>query len=610
MSRLLLTASYIRSLKASSPSLALIQRSPFRAQRSLRTIMTSNGDRNPSTNPVSSRDNSSVARGGRKRQNRRHPYRQNDNAKFSSNAASSSQQPPNGRRPPAATPSSTTRPRVRSTSPPAPKDTTGLTKFDELTKYNVHPTLLQTLTKDMKFEYMTPVQAATLPLLLSGRDVLAQAKTGTGKTVAFLLPVIQKMVHNTDRNRRTSLLVISPTRELALQIAEEAKELLQRFPGFRVCTAIGGTNMNTEASRLRAGCDILVVTPGRLQDHLTQEDGVVRGMMQSLQSLVLDECDRLLDMGFLRDLKNIISLLADKNATQRQGMLFSATIAPHVQKFASLVLADGYQFISTIPKGEAQTHERVPQDVTIVPEFSDVAAGAIGAIRQEMARVGKANFKAIVFAPTAALVDFYDDVLGTCRDLPPVCTLHSRMTQNKRTRITEEYRKASNGILCATDVVARGIDFPAVSNVFQVGLPMDRESYIHRLGRTARAGADGHGTLVLASHESFFPRNVLKGLALNQKPADLSARDDVLAFTKSMEPEQRKKVYQAWLGYYKDSRSKIGWSINDLVQQANTFALQGLGASEVPPLEKKVVGKMGLKNVPGLNVVSTVGREK
>lgn len=462
---------------------------------------------------------------------------------------------------------------------------------------------MKTIAEDMRFEYMTPVQAETLPLLLSGRDVLAQAKTGTGKTVAFLLPVIQKLVHNTDRNRRTSLLVISPTRELALQIAEEAKQLLQRFTQFRVCTAIGGTNMRTEASRIRAGCDILVATPGRLQDHLTQEDGVIRDMMQSLQSLVLDECDRLLDMGFLRDLKKIIGLLADKKTTQRQGMLFSATIAPHVQQFASLVLTDDYQFISTIPKGEAQTHERVPQHVVIVPEFSDVAAGAVGAIRQEMARVGKDEFKAIVFAPTAALVDFYADVLGGIRGLPPICALHSRMSQSKRTKVTDAFRTASNGILCATDVVARGIDFPAISNVFQVGLPMDRESYIHRLGRTARAGADGHGTLVLTSHEAFFPKNVLTGLTLNETPADLSARAEVIAFTKRMDAEQQTKVYQAWLGYYKDARVKMKWSINDLVQQANTFALKGLGAPGVPALQKKTVGKMGLKKVPGLNVV-------
>lgn len=569
--------------------------------------MASNGDRAPRPKPASStgNNNSPVARGGRKRQNRRHPYRPSDNATFGPTPASSSQQPSQPKRAPIQRAPAQPQKVEAAPAPPSapPADTTGLSRFDDLAQYQIHPTLLKTIAEDLKFEYMTPVQAATLPLLLSGRDVLAQAKTGTGKTVAFLLPVIQKLVHNTNPQRLPCLLVISPTRELALQIAEEAKQLLQRFPKFRVCTAIGGTNMRTETSRIRAGCDILVATPGRLQDHLTQEDGVIRGMMQSLQSLVLDECDRLLDMGFLRDLKKIISLLADKNTSQRQGMLFSATIAPHVQQFASLVLADGYQFISTIPKGEAQTHDRVPQHVTIVPEFSDVAAGAVGAIRQEMARIGKANFKAIVFAPTAALVDFYADVLEGFQDLPPVCALHSRMGQGKRTKVTEAFRTASNGILCATDVVARGIDFPAISNVFQVGLPMDRESYIHRLGRTARAGADGHGTLVLTSHESFFPRNVLKGLKLNETPADLSARGDVSAFTQRMEPEKQTKVYQAWLGYYKDARAKMNWTVDELVRQANEFALQGLGARGVPQLQKKVVGKMGLKNVRGLNVV-------
>ncbi|KAI3395631.1 hypothetical protein diail_1069 [Diaporthe ilicicola] len=560
--------------------------------------MASNGDRaGRTTKPASSVGNNSPAsRGGRSRQNRKHPYRPSDSAAFASNSTSSYRQTSQAQGAPI-------QPKKVDVAPAAPVDTTGLSRFDDLAQYNIHPTLLQTIAEDLKFEYMTSVQAATLPVLLSGRDVLAQAKTGTGKTVAFLLPVIQKLVTNQTNSRGTCLLVISPTRELALQIAEEAKQLLRRFPKYRVCTAIGGTNMRTETSRILAGCDILVATPGRLLDHVTQEDAAVRGMMQSLHSLVLDECDRLLDMGFLKDLKTIIGLLADKKTSKRQGMLFSATMAPHVTKFASVALSDGYQFISTIPKGEAQVHERVPQHVTIVPEFSDLAAGTVGAIRQEMERVGKASFKAIVFAPTAALVDFYAQVLGAFKDLPPVSVLHSRISQSKRTKVTDHFRIVSSGILVATDVVARGIDFPAISNVFQVGLPADRESYIHRLGRTARAGADGHGTLVLTSHESFFPTNVLKGMKLDETPADFSARADVSAFTKAMEPEKQTKVYQAWLGYYKDARTKLGWTLDDLVRQANTFALQGLGAPEVPTLQKKVVGKMGLKNVRGLKVV-------
>ncbi|KAK7748684.1 hypothetical protein SLS53_000706 [Cytospora paraplurivora] len=487
----------------------------------------------------------------------------------------------------------------------APGNTATMSRFEDLKQYNIHPTLLQTLTQDMKFEFMTPVQAATLPTTLSGSDVLAQAKTGTGKTLAFLLPVVQKLITKKQSGpRSTSLLVISPTRELAMQIATEAQTLLQRFPQYKVCTAIGGTNPRGEAKRILNGCDILVATPGRLQDHLTQEDGAIRAKMQRLQALVLDECDRLLDMGFLRDLKKIVALLPDKSTSQRQGMLFSATIAPHVAEFASLVCSQGYKFISTIPKGEAQTHERVPQQLIIVPEFSDVAAGLVGAIRQELNRVGAATFKAIIFAPTAAMVDFYAEILEHFQDLPTIRTLHSRMTQSKRSKLTDEYRQAKSGILVATDVVARGMDFPGVTNVLQVGIPSDKESYIHRLGRTARAGANGRGSLIITSHEAGFPKKILKGINLDEAPADLKAGPAVAAAAKSMDADKQAKVYQAWLGYYKDQRKHTNWSIPELVQQANAYALNGLGASQVPALKKTVVGKMGLKGVQGLRLVS------
>lgn len=484
-------------------------------------------------------------------------------------------------------------------------NTATMSRFEDLKQFNIHPKLLQTITQDMKFEFMTPVQAATLPTTMSGADVLAQAKTGTGKTLAFLLPVVQNLItKKKGGSRATSLLVISPTRELAMQIATEAKTLLQRFPEYKVCTAIGGTNPRSETSRIVGGCDILVATPGRLLDHLTQEDGVIRGQMQRLQALVLDECDRLLDMGFLRDLKKIVGLLAEKAISQRQGMLFSATIAPHVAEFASLVCSKGYKFISTIPKGEAQTHDRVPQQLIVVPEFSDVAAGLVGVIRSELSRVGAASFKAIIFAPTAAMVDFYAEILDHFQDLPTIRTLHSRMTQSKRSKLTDEYRQATNGILVATDVVARGMDFPGVTNVIQVGIPSDKESYIHRLGRTARAGANGRGSLIVTSHEAGFPKKVLTGITLEESPADLKARDDVLVAAKRMDVDKQAKVYQAWLGYYKDQRKHTNWSIPELVHQANAYALHGLGASQVPALKKMVVGKMGLKGVAGLRLIS------
>jgi len=475
-------------------------------------------------------------------------------------------------------------------------------RFSDLAKENLlHPILLQTITDDLKFDHMMPVQAATLHDLLAKRiDCLAQAKTGTGKTIAFLLPAIQTLINmNRPAGSGVSLLVISPTRELAMQIAKEATALLKRLPKYNVSFAIGGTNKNTEESKILAGCDILIATPGRLIDHLSDER--VKYSFRNLDTLVLDEADRLLDMGFMPALKEIVRALPDKEKSKRQGMLFSATIAPHVENVAHLILSKGYKFISTIPEGELNTHERVPQHLVTVPAFSDVAAALVGSIRSEVALNGVDTFKAIVFAPTAALVDFYGNILEAIPNMPPTSVLHSRVSQSKRTNVTNAFRAAKNGILVATDVVARGMDFPLVTNVFQVGIPADKESYVHRLGRTARAGAEGRGIFIVTEAETFFPKWTLKEIAFEPTDADISAKAEITAISEKMEDQG--KTYQAWLGYYKNHMKGLNWDIPELVRQGNRFALEGLGASEVPALKKSVVGKMGLKSAKGLTVV-------
>lgn len=483
-------------------------------------------------------------------------------------------------------------------------------RFSELTGQNlVHPTIIQTITEDLKFDHMLPVQAATLKELLppSRADCLVQAKTGTGKTVAFLLPAIQTMItmNRPRTDRGASILVVAPTRELAMQINAEATRLLQRFPDFRVRIAIGGTDKKNEASKILRGCDVLIATPGRLLDHMNDED--MSYVFRHLDTLVLDEADRLLDMGFMPDLKKIVAALPNKQATNRQGMLFSATIPPHVQEVAGVVLAPGYKFISTIPPGEANAHERVPQILVTAPTFALTTAAAVGAIRQEAAVVSKSEgnppFKAIVFVPTAALADFYGHVLSGLPDMPPVSVLHSRITQNKRTRVTNEFREAKSAIVVTTDVIARGMDFPGVTSVFQAGLPADKESYIHRLGRTARAGAEGRGIFIVSEAESWFPKWSLKEFQLQPQEADLSSADEVAAIATTMDEEQQAKVYQAWLGYYKNFLKPLKWSAEELVAQGNIFARDGLQAPETPPIYKTTVGKMGLRGVKGLKVV-------
>ncbi|KAI1478732.1 DEAD-domain-containing protein [Daldinia eschscholtzii] len=477
--------------------------------------------------------------------------------------------------------------------------------FASLAKENlIHPILLKTLTEDLKFNHMTPVQAATIyPLLKESCDVLAQAKTGTGKTIAFLLPAIQRMMSREGGQRAgVSLLVISPTRELAMQIADEARALLQHCQQYSVCTAIGGTNKNVEEKRILKGCDILIGTPGRLLDHLSDESGLVVKKLQCLDTLVLDEADRLLDMGFLDSLKKIVQCLPHRNVQPRQCMLFSATVPEHVQKVSRLVLLKDYKYISTIKEGELSTHERVPQHLIVVPTFSDMAAGLLGALRQELAVVGPEAFKVIIFVPTARLVDFYVEILRKASGLPPVVSLHSRMTQSKRTNVTEEFRRARSCIMVATDVIARGMDFPSVTNVFQVGIPSDKESYIHRLGRTGRAGAEGKGTFIITSHEASFAKRTLNDITFEEAPADLSARQEVSEIAAKLDPDTQGKAYQGWLGYYKGYIKPLRWDAARLVREANEFALKGLGAAEIPPLQKSTIGKMGLKGIPGLVV--------
>lgn len=488
-------------------------------------------------------------------------------------------------------------------------------RFEELARFKLNRDLLDTVLVDMKMSTMTPVQAETLPHTLTGSDVLAQAKTGTGKTIAFLLPAIQKLIADVNRtanprsSRPISLLVISPTRELATQIADEAKRLLQRFPNHnQVQIAVGGTNPRSGLSRVLNGCDILVATPGRLLDYLGQPDGALRRKLQGLQTLVLDEADRLMDMGFIADIKKVVSYLPDQASTGRTGMLFSATINDRVKQFAGLVLSNQYKFVSTIPAGEAQTHEHVPQRLIAVPTFADLAPALVGALRHEIAAAGKDSFKTIIFAPTAAQVDFYAEVLARFSELPKVVSLHARISQGKRTATTEQFRTTKSGILVATDVVARGLDFPGVTNVFQVGLPSEKEAYIHRLGRTARAGAEGRGTLVLASSEPEFARKTLSMIKFVDTTPEMEAQADVQSIVKSISPEKQAKTYRAWIGYYKTHIKLLGWTPTELVRQANAYARDGLGAAGVPTVETRFVGKTGLKGVPGLNIVKTAPR--
>ncbi|KAJ7087400.1 P-loop containing nucleoside triphosphate hydrolase protein [Mycena crocata] len=476
----------------------------------------------------------------------------------------------------------------------------------------------------IKHEFLSDVQEATLDAALSGSDLLVQAKTGTGKTLAFLLPAVERLSKmDLGAKRKISMLVLSPTRELALQIEEEAQTLIENHP-FKVAHAIGGTNMNATAQRIVTNPPrILIATPGRLVDHF-ENTGNFTHLFNELKIIVYDEADRLLDQGFKKELDKILSFLPDKTQVRRQALLFSATVSEEIKGIAKGALASNYKFISTLRADEVNTHEHVPQQSMIVP-FAQQLAATFAFLKQDRALHQRAS-KVMIFLPTARLVGFYYEALSQLPKgtLPPLFEIHSRKSQPARTKAAEAFKDAREAVLISSDVTARGMDFPGVTLIIQPGLPPNSEQYIHRLGRTARAGASGRGILILDQVESFFLRDrVINGLGISPMPQvetpglyHLTAQQLAQATTTIAEilpkvsDEIKAQAYRAFLGVYFTSIKSFKWTREELVQRGNAFAREALGWTkpELPEIEKRTAGKMNLKGVPGLNLVAGTPR--
>ncbi|KAK4476347.1 hypothetical protein RD792_015496 [Penstemon davidsonii] len=452
--------------------------------------------------------------------------------------------------------------------------------------------------KDAGYERMTMVQEATLPLILKGKDVLAKAKTGTGKTVAFLLPAIELIVKSPPIARDQRLppihvLVICPTRELASQAAAEAKTLLKYHTSIGVQVVIGGTRLALEQKRMQANpCQILVATPGRLTDHVENTAGFATRLM-GVKVLVLDEADHLLDMGFRKAIERIIAAVPK----QRQTLLFSATIAQEVifisfyvfSIFCWCIFTRASHTISCMLNQQVrQTHLIAPLD----KHFSLLYTMLKDHIADDV------NYKILVFCTTAMVTRLVASLLGELN--LNVREIHSRKPQSYRTRISDEFRKSKGLILVTSDVSARGVDYPDVTLVIQIGVPADRQQYIHRLGRTGRKGKEGQGILMLAPWEEFFLSNI-KDLPISKAPdllVDPDTRKKVELALSRVEMKNKEAAYQAWLGYY-NSNKNVGRDKSRLVELANEFS-RSMCLDNPPAIPKLVLGKMGLKNVPGL----------
>ncbi|WOK94856.1 DEAD-box ATP-dependent RNA helicase 48-like [Canna indica] len=467
-------------------------------------------------------------------------------------------------------------------------------RFDEC---GISPLTVKALT-DAGYIQMTVVQEAALSVCLDGKDALVKAKTGTGKSAAFLLPAIETVIKaacgNTNfRIPQIHALIICPTRELAIQIAAEANVLLKHHVGIGVQTLIGGTRFKMDQKRLESNpCQIIVATPGRLLDHIENKSGFSLRLM-GLKMLILDEADHLLDLGFRKDIEKIV----DSVPRQRQSLLFSATLPKEVRRISQLVLKRDHVFVDTVGLGGVETHSKVLQSYLVAPHqlhFHLVYCLLKEHMQQEL------NYKVIVFCTTAMVTAFLYVLL---RDLKMnVREMHSRKPQLYRTRISDEFRESKCIILVTSDVSARGMDYPDVTLVIQVGIPPDREQYIHRLGRTGREGKDGKGILLLAPWEEYFMDHI-KDLPIehSQLPdLDADTREKVEDSIRRVDPSIKEAAYHAWLGYY-NSIGEIGRDKTMLADLANQFCYS-IGLEKPPALFRKTALKMGLKDIPGIRV--------
>lgn len=460
----------------------------------------------------------------------------------------------------------------------------------------------------MGFENMTPVQQIVLTKLPNFRsDCLIQAKTGTGKTAAFLLPCLHTLLNSPKQLPRGQVggLIISPTRELALQIAKECDQLTSQLGRERLeChVAFGGTARASNLNKFMNGSPtILVATPGRLKDYLSESQ--VAQKFSDLRTLILDEADTMLESGFLADVREILRLLPPKSAGW-QGMCFSATVPAKTKEVVDCVLAPGYTSLSTIDKSEPPTIEKVPQYHVIMPSVTDTFNTLASLLGHEL----KADSKAIVFGVTANMVALFSDCFAKGLTPLPVFELHSRLNQNVRTRTTNEFKAASSGLLFASDVIGRGMDFPNVDIVVQVGLPSSADQYIHRVGRTGRAGNEGKAIILLTQAESFFI-NANRRLPIqpheqtNNILADASTHaSNVEKAMYAVDETTKQRAYSSFLGFFAGSglMKQLRMDKAGLVRMANEMAVQGMHCPEPPAMEKRVIGKMGLKGVPGFN---------
>jgi len=330
--------------------------------------------------------------------------------------------------------------------------------------------------RDAGFTFCTPIQAQTLPVALAGRDVAGQAQTGTGKTAAFLVAMYQALLTrppSSNRNK-TSIraLIVAPTRELAVQIHHDA-EIIGRHTGFKQAVVYGGVDYDKQRRQLEDGVDVLIGTPGRLIDYFKQHIFDMR----HAQVLVLDEADRMFDLGFIADIRYLLRRMPHPD--KRQSMLFSATLSHRVLELAYEHM-NNPELVRIEP--DKMTVDRVRQ-IMYYPSMEEKLPLLIGLLRQFEAR------RTMIFVNTKRVAERLESTLKA--NNLNAQALSGDVPQNKRLKFLRDFHNGDLAVLIATDVASRGLHIPDVSHVFNFDLPQDAADYVHRIGRTARAGTDG-----------------------------------------------------------------------------------------------------------------------
>ncbi len=367
---------------------------------------------------------------------------------------------------------------------------------------------LQHAIADAGYAVPTPIQEQAIPHLLKGRDLIGCAQTGTGKTAAFMLPILNRLLaEGSNPSARGDAghpraLVLSPTRELAAQTAENVAAYA-KYAGIPFAVVFGGVSQFPQVKALQKGADVVIATPGRLMDLMSQD--VV--FLDKVEMFVLDEADRMLDMGFLPDIKRIISKLPPnrpnvegahgEHAPSRQSLFFSATLSPEIRALAGELVRDPEQ-VSISP--EAPTVDKINQTCMLVEK------GNKDNLLIHLLEAHPEWYRVIVFARTRHGADRVERKLAR-RDIP-VAAIHSDKTQNQRTRALAGFKSGKTRVLVATDIASRGIDVPAVDLVVNMELPVETESYVHRIGRTARAGETGAAISFVAPEEHSLLKSV------------------------------------------------------------------------------------------------------